>query len=586
MTSRRDAIKYSAIAALLSHFPWANGQSSSGLTPAQYWQQQASLRPPKSPTPAPTYYVDAIRGNNLHNGTTKASALQTIERAITLSSLTPGTVIALANDSVFDLTQPVRFINVAGTASARIYLTNYDPGGAPDTLPKIRYRFKPTSAQWIWDTAKLAWYFVHPNNSTFGYAYVRFNDGTWGSSYTYTKDFAKLQNTKYAYLSDQEYKRIYVHAPAGTDPTTYYGGITIAGDELGCLLMQRGGSYVTIENIDFEESPTLVTIGAYTNTAANIVDFEIRNCHGTNVVGLLGAWADPHQYTVQVHAHDCTLQHYAAAGITLANNSRNSIIEDNWFVDGGKGNSSAGGVYLQERQVATAANLTGTIVRRNFIDTYANGVGDHPFDGAGLYCEINSDGCLIQNNIVINCRTALQDNSGRSNKFVGNLLICDRALMITDQMPNHTTQTIFDGNTIYSQTNRNAYPAPGAAASSSNAVVAWRIDNANSNYSFKARANVIRAAGFVGRQAVFLFGSDYGTPVPSYDLTGNTVSNAVPLVLPASTPAGTQQMDLEGLTTNGYTAPGITTVGSSGSVSNLSLLGTALSTTSTRGAIG
>ena len=586
MTCRRDVMKYSAIAALLSRFPWASAQTAAGLTPVQYWQQQASLRPPRTPTPAPTHYVDAIRGRDSYNGTTKASAVQTIERAITLSSLTPGTVIALANDSVFDLTKPVRFINVAGTSAARIYLTNYDPGGASDTLPKIRYRFKPTAAQWLWDTEKQAWYFAHPNDSTFGYAYVRFNDGTWGSSYTYTKNFGKLRTTKYAYLSDQVNKRIYVYAPAETNPTTYYNDITIAGDELGCLLMQRGGSYVTIENIDFEESPALVSVGAFTNITADIVDFEIRNCHGTNVVGLLGAWADPHQFTVQVHAHDCTLQHYAAGGITLGNNSRNCVIEDNWFVDGGKGNSSAGGVYLQERTVATAANLTGTIVRRNFIDTYAHGVGDHSYDGAGLYCEINSDGCLIQNNIVINCRTALQDNSGKSNKFVGNLLICDRALMITDQTPNYTTNTIFDGNTVYSQTNRNVYPAPGASISSSDAVVAWRIDTANANYSFKARANVIRAAGFAGRQAVFLFGTSNGAPVPVCDLTGNTVSNAVPLILPAGAPAGTQQMDLEALTTNGYTAPGITTIGSSGSVSNLSLLGNGLSANSTRGAIG
>ncbi|CAN7260487.1 hypothetical protein [Duganella sp. LjRoot269] len=584
MTSRRDVLKFSVLSALMARFPQVYAQSSGGLTPAQYWQLQAPLRPTTRPVaPAPTIYVDAIHGDDKWAGTTMASALKTLSMAAS-KTLNPGAVIALANGSVFELTDAVVFRNVNGTASSRIYLTNYDPGGVPDTLPKIRYRFKPAATDWVWDASRAAWYFAHPHGRKFNYAYVRFNDDSWGVSYTYNQDYAAL-TAPYRYVSDQVNHRIYIYAPEGVNPTTYYNGVTIAGDDFGCLLMLRCGSYVTIENIDFEETPHLVSIGSYDVIGSNITGFELRNCHGVNVTGLMGTYADNHAYTVQVNVHDCSLQHYATAGVQLGNNSRDCVIEDNWFVDGGKCCTSAGAVYLQERPTTSAA-INGTVVRRNFVDTYANGIGDHPYDGAGIYCEINSDKCLIQNNIVINCRTALQDNSGKSNSFVGNLLHCDRALMVTDQGNAKTTNLVFDGNTIYSQTGRNTYASPGAA-SSSDGVIAWRIDVADPRYALKARGNVIRAGGFSGRQAVFLIGTYDGSALPVLDLHGNTVSN-VPFALPSSItqPSDTQLLDLEALATSSYTVPGITTIGASGSISSKALLGAALTSDSIRGAIG
>lgn len=589
MTSRRDVIKFSVLSALMARFPQAYAQSSDGLTPAQYWQLQALLRPPREKAPAPTIYVDAIRGHDKLDGSTMAAAFQTLDRAAA-ATIKPGTVIALANGSVFDLTAPVIFKNVNGTASSRIYLTNYDPGGVPDTLPKIRYRFKPAATDWVWDTDRGLWYFTHPNGRNFNYAYVRFGDGSWGASYTHAQNYEKLKTLDYSYVSETDPRKpwIYISAPPEKDPTTFYNGVTIAGDALGCLSMVRCGSYCTIENIDFEEAPNLVAIGSYTGTSSDITGFELRNCHGVNVTGLLGTWADKDlPYTVQVNVHDCSLQHYATAGVALGNNSRDCVIEDNSFVDGGKCCTSAGAVYLQERTTTTAP-IRGTTVRRNFVDTYANGVGDHPYDGAGIYCEINSDKCVIQNNIVINCHTALQDNSGKSNSFLGNLLVCDRALMVTiDPKQSKTTNLVFDGNTIYSQTGRKVYASSGSVSSSSNAVVAWRIDNADSSYSFRARGNVIRASGFTSTQAVFLFGTS-GTAAPEiFDLSGNTVSN-VPFALPASIirPSDTQLLDLEALATSSYTVPGITTIGESGSASRMALLGGVLNSDSKRGAIG
>ena len=599
MTTRRDLLKLSVLGTLMARFPEAFAQNGSGLTAAQYAQLQKALRPTNRPlTPTPTIYVDPLRGNDNYAGTSAAAPYKTLDKVASLTLL-PGTVIALANGALFEQTDRVVFRNLNGTPAQRIFLTNYDPGGIPDTLPKIRYRFRPAASDWIWDADRSAWYFPHPRGRKFNYAYVRFGDGSWGSSYTYevnkgTISYQAALTQAYRHVADQTKFRMYVYAPADQNPTVFYNGVTIAGDDSGCLLLLRCGSYVTIENIDFEEAPPLVCVGAFDPMTANIAGLEVRNCHGANVVGLLGSWADAHPYTVQVNVHDCSLQHYSAAGVVVANNANACVIEDNWFFDGGKCCSSAGAVYLQDRKVPSAVG-SGTIVQRNFVDTYANGIGDHPYDGAGIYCEIYSNNCLIRNNIVINCHTAFQDNSGKSNAFVGNLLHCDRALMVTDQGETYAGNPVFDGNTVYSTHGRGSYASPGSAASSYNAVIAWRTNFAKSgmptNCSLTARGNVIRASGFSGTQSVFGIDSYVGTPV--LHLAGNTISDGAPFGYvtggPAtgaiSAPADTQWMNLDALDSSSYLAPGVQAVGPSGSQSVKALLGQVQDASSVRGAI-
>lgn len=610
MISRRDAIKFSVLGTLLARFPLAYAQQAAGLTPAQYANLQKAHRTPGAVTRTPTLFVDALRGNNLNDGKTPAKAIATLEEvARREDKLVPGSVIGLANDSIFELSNAVIFRKLNGTAGNRTYLTNYDPGGAPDSLPKVRYRFKPKASDWVWDPDPKhpGWYFAHPAGRKFDYAYVRFGNGNWGISYSYLKDYESLKNTEYSYVSDFDLKRIYVHSPEGVNPTDHYGSVTIAGDEFGCLLLLRCGSYLTVENIDFEEAPHLIGIGSFDNMDAvgNITGFEMSNCHGSNVVSLVGSYADNHKYTVQVHVHDCSLQHYASGGVRLGNNSANCLIEYNWFYDGGKCCTSAGAVYLQEHPT-TIAPISGTTVQYNFVDTYGNGIGDHPYDGAGLYCEINSNGCLIQNNIVINCRTALQDNSGRANSFVGNLLHCDKALLVTpgqifDASQRLRTQLIFDGNTVYSADWRNAYQSSSSLEIKSDAVISWHVDFGNKygphNCSLSARANVIRAAGFSEKQAVFGIYS-YGGEAQLH-LEGNSLSHNVPFCfllggyyagsslagLLARDPAGTTRLDLEGLASSSYVASGVGTIDGTGSTSTRDLLGRALSMGSARGAI-
>ncbi|MYM28654.1 hypothetical protein GTP58_10000 [Duganella sp. CY15W] len=600
MTTRRDAIKFSVLGALLARYPLAYAQQAAGLTPAQYAALQKAHRTPGAVVRTPTLYIDARRGKKGANGKTPATALASLDELAALT-IPAGSVIALANDSVFELSNAVTIRNLNGTADKRTYLTNYDPGGAPDTLPKVRYRFQPKASDWVWDDnpTTQGWYFAHPNNRKFDYAYVRFGDGHWGISYSYQQDYTALKNVKYAYVSDKYTKRIYVNAPKESNPTDYYQGITIAGDEFGCLMLLRCGSYVTVENIDFEEAPNLIGIGSFDTIQTNITGFEMSNCHGENVMGLIGSYADDHAFTVQVHVHDCSLQHYASGGVRLGNNLADCLIEYNWFYDGGKCCTSAGAVYLQERPTSKAP-ISGTTVQYNFVDTYAQGIGDHPHDGAGLYCEINSDGCKVQKNIVINCRTALQDNSGKSNAFLGNLLHCDCALIVTKGTVANTNLT-FDGNTVYSTNGRRSYPSSSTLPNWFDAVIGWHVDfsknNVASGCSLTARANVIRAAGFGAGQAVF--GIESWGGVAKLNLEGNSVSHDVPFCyllkglyedgspagLMARDPAGTIRLDLETLPSSSYYVAGVGTIDGTGSSSQRSLLDQALGFGSPRGAI-
>ena len=104
--------------------------------------------------PEPTIFIDSNRGLDTNPGT-RVAPYQTISKLYTAAPAA-GACVGLANDSTFDLSEQITFSSFSSVAlngtseSARITFTNYDPGAAPTTRPRIRFNFKPTDLEYPW----------------------------------------------------------------------------------------------------------------------------------------------------------------------------------------------------------------------------------------------------------------------------------------------------------------------------------------------------------------------------------------------------------------------------------------------------
>jgi len=570
-----------------------DGQVVGGMSALQYSRLQRSMRPVRSVTPSQvTYYVDANRGSNANNGTSIATPYQTLEQALA-QTLTPGAVIALANDSVWNLADRISFSGKAGNASSRLTLTNYDPGGSPSQRPTFRYFYTPTAAQWTWDASRLAWYFTNPDTTikAFGrYAYVRFPvaANAWGIDRGASSSWTANRLTRdFEYWPDETNRRIYIYAPAGTDPTTYYGGpgsVVLAQYTRGVFSLGSNADYWTIENIRFEQCGS----GIWVVNSARVNMVEVRGCIANDVGGLfLSDGNAAHSCTYHIHSN--TAQSIGGPAINMGNSNLNCIVEDNVLIDGNNSACQAA-IYINEYigDGSQTAARGGNIVRRNFVRNMKNGIGDQTVDGSGIYIEQRSANNLVTQNIIEGCGIAIQDNSGRKNTYTSNLIAnCNTALAVTDASNLFGIDVTFDNNTAVASAGRLAHPYGPIAPRSGFIYVEPR--NGGANQHFRARGNVICAepAAFASGQAIFR----YDNGLVTKDLTGNTVpvgpafGRAVGVSGDIPDAANTQRLGAAATIGRNFVPDGVATMAGVSSVSSVDLFGDGRGAPTLRGAI-
>lgn len=408
------------------------------------------------PVPAPNYFVDANRGSDSNNGTSKATPWQTLTKARdTSAARAAGICVALANDSVFNQTDRLSWSAAGSTAAngtsdgVRWYLTNYDPGGHPTDRPTITFYYTPTAAQWTWDSGNGAWYFTNPYGRQWTIdCYVRFTKaGRWGSNWGSTA----LSNLTADYRAFNSTTKLYVYAPPGVDPTTYYGGpgsIELGEGEGAALSFSRCGKWSVIDGIHFSRCGLGVSQSNFSATE-NLDGFVIQRCTSDYTARLFYGTGDANStYTMSCRALENTLIHMGSGGIHSYCKATNWLVAGNYWEDCGN-TWSTGGLYAQEG-ASGASSLTNNVALQNYATDMKFNVGGLVYDGCALYADPGALGWTFDQNYGEGMRVFIQQNNGQPLTVTRNVTVdVDRFMAISDATGRNNLQSTIEFNTCF-----------------------------------------------------------------------------------------------------------------------------------------
>lgn len=393
------------------------------------------------------YYIDYNRGNDANAGTSpKSGAWKNLSKLA--GTFADNDQVIIDSESRFDQTDRV----VIGTIGARFGI--YDARSNGGQRATISYKFTVPAGSWVYDAPNNGWYY------DLGYlpgvmSWIRLG----GTSLA-----QKQVNALPLVSSDRTWKesgnRVYLYAPASTNPTVYYGSVEIGPGNRGVLTFSNDGSDVVVDGLRFEDSGTALLI--YSQTASR--HYTVRNCQGRNISPLVFIVTDT-AGTMHTLVEDnvCELgisafiHNFTTAGIGQGL----SVIRRNRLSRANLG-FPQGAIYLQSRG--------GSHVYGNEISDCAYGNQFQGSDGCGIYAEVQSDNSVVYGNTIRNCHMAMQDNSGRRAVFSGNLIVdCYVAMKLSDFSAIGSVNHGFFNNTIIRAGTPN--PTLGAAAA---VGVGWR----------------------------------------------------------------------------------------------------------------
>jgi len=381
------------------------------------------------------YKIDYNRGSDSNNGTTAPFKNLSKITGLTLAS---GDIIALANDSYWEQTNRVALpTSTAGTQSNPVLITNYDPGGYPTTKPRISFRRSIPANEWTYDEANNGWYWDCTPIATGALhwgAYVAFGgeDG-WRQGIEFplpmkSRDKTWKESTKF----------LYVYAPAGTDPTTYYGSVEF-GHSHQIFTFNNSANYLIVENIRVERGAGLIFL--YSNGGTRKV--VIRNCESYNAAMPVRFGLDPGSNMT---------------GIVEDNNFNES---QTTFVAIGSGPTGSGHIYVRRNkcvgggrswpsgQIYTQSKMAWCEIIGNDLRGARYGTPYAPTDGCAVYTETGAERVIVAGNYIHDCYQAMQDNSGGGVIWMGNLVAnCFRGMHLTDQESVGAMNHRFYNNTL------------------------------------------------------------------------------------------------------------------------------------------
>lgn len=400
------------------------------------------------------YTIDYNRGSDSNDGVT--APWKNLSKLA--GTFADGDVIILNDESRWSLTDRV----VIGTIGNRFTIERSGTNGRQK--PTISFKFSVAANQWTYDAGNNGWYYdigYTPGRA----AWIRLGGAHYAQ---YEETGLPLESRDYAYCSSAN--RVYLYAPSWTTPTDYYGSVEIGPSDRGAITFSSDGTDVLLDGIRFEESGTGFLI--YSNNGTR--KYTLRRCETFDSTTLIFGSADTAgstRYFVEDGDFEkavCTFIHFYNAG---GAGQGMHIIRRNRMCNSGFG-FSQGAIYLQCRG--------GALVYDNDIVDAKWGTPGALIDGCGIYCETGSHDIVVFGNRIRNCHVALQDNSGRTTTWMGNIVEnCYAAMRVGDQAGNNATKHKFLNNTCINL----GYPIPTAgAANASN--IGWRtIDLVSDDYT-------------------------------------------------------------------------------------------------------
>ena len=462
---------------------------------------------------ATSYFIDFNRGSDSNAGTSTGAPWKTLAKITNTASLGPGDQVLLADDSEFDLAIADRVVpqnNWTGTLANPVIIGKYSPSSqSVGNKPVIRWNIQTAPSDWTYDGAKNGWIYTHPTAHINAQCLVRLGD-TWDAhcpDQTVNAAVASIDGRWNVGQSASSNDRIILWAPADTNPVTYYGGVLISPAAVGAITLSSGRGAITVENILFERTGCGVSMYSGTTAAAN---FVARCLSGRICSGLVYASGDT-SGVLKAWVLDCDLWDFGSTGLQAYAVGGAGIayleIARNRLGNGGHGNSQAA-IYLQVRN---SARDVITHVHHNWVTGYRWGTRDKGYDGSAIYCETGSDGVLVYANVAERMYCAYQDNSGRRNRWMGNVAAeCRLGMRIGDQQNNNQSDTYLYNNTFLIGA-LSQQPTEWGASQGAEYPGVWMYKSTGGNLNVTAANNIVANIGAGTARAAFGLPDNAGT---------------------------------------------------------------------------
>lgn len=463
-------------------------------------------------------YIDINRGSDASaDPTNPATPWQNLSKLITVSAAA-GDAFLLASDSTWEIDIATTLAlpsSWAGAKNAPVVIGRYAvSSSAPSSeLPTITWRRSLEPADWTYDGANNCW--SNDCGVTLGsLAYVRLGTGAVWSAGTATTTALPLASVDGLYRLSGSTLQVY--APAGTDPTTYYGRVHLAPNATGLIRPNSLSKYVRFEDLLYKDGGAAISF--YSNNT-NVCGVELRRGRMEGGSCCLSTTASTVDTNMDVVIDGLIASDFGTTALwafSSANGTFRNLEVKNCEFHRGLNGAKQGQVYMQ-------AKMRSCAIHHNLFEGSRYGSYSTPLDGCGLYAEHISDGVVAYANTFTNHTRAVTLNSGRVAIVRDSLFYdCYQAIKVGDASTNNATDYTIDSNTIVAGAD---VPAAYGSLSAQGSGVDCYFGPSNNSVNLKVRNNIVVNVGAVTatQQAAVMFSG--AMPFGNYtlDISDNTM---------------------------------------------------------------
>ena len=498
---------------------------------------------------ATDYFIDYNRGSDSNDGLTKDTAWASLSKIVAVTAAGPDDFFLLEGESRWKLDYAVGSdgrvappTSWTGNRKHPVVISGYTYSSQETRKPTVVFHHEIAASEWVYDANLNGWLWTAPSAHINTMGLLRLAD-TWLANSV--DQAAAIEGTTTGAVASVDGRfnktstnnKLLLYAPAGKNPTEYYGKVIYSPEATGAFTLSSGRKCIVVQDIHFEDTGAGVLMYSGTAVEAN---FVARRLSGSRVSGMVSMSSDT-VGVLEASVEDCDISDFGAIGIhaySVGGAGMKSVkITRNRLRRGGH-LQSQGGIYVHVRN---SAREFITEVSYNDISGYIWGTRDKGYDGCGIYCETGADGVLVFGNVVRDQYCAFQDNSGRANNWMGNVASNVRlGFRLSDQQDNNQSHVRLINNTILCG-NLNQVPSEWGSSQGSEYPGVWMYKSSGGNLNVTATNNLIANLGAGTARAAFglpdragtmsldgnwLYGFGADTMVASSNSSAGSLTNA------------------------------------------------------------
>lgn len=469
------------------------------------------------------YYVDWNRGSDSNSGASASFPWKSLSKikALSAGALPAGSVIHLADDSIWDIQETLSANNylfltnlVNGAAGNPITITGYGNYGSK---PHVKYTMVPQSGWWAWDAVVGAWYLELAATIWARGGIGVIIGGVYAASCWYDSQLgpASAINSVVGtngvtadtlrWIAPTGGYRLYVAGAgidAGTDPTTAYGYGNVIIYPAAVFHGWNSFANTEIDGLEFTGGGVYLTYGAGT---LNLPGFHIKNCKSSGIGALIYTVANnPNPDSlIEINIHDNDISNVTRTCINMDGVGTGESYNNRFSY--GNLCQSTGGFYHMQLSRSTGGYAPYR-VRDNYAEYAVNGVGERGFDGCCYYADAGDDGTEFLRNVAAHSYKGFQLNSGNASLLASNIAYdCCKFGTFTDAEAVNNSNYVLVNNLWVSSLTPNDY-AHGDDESPTSVFGAWcNTGGSIAGAKFQNNMLVVRGSGWENSTAFTLY---------------------------------------------------------------------------------